>query len=50
MDGTYRAFLSTILKFDPTTLSWSQVGDMLQARDSHGASLVRAEDVEQFCG
>ena len=49
MDGTYLA-LTTILKFDPATLSWSQVGDMVQARDSHGASVVRAEDVEPFCG
>ena len=49
MDGTYLA-LTTILKFDPETLSWSQVGDMLQARASHGASVVRAEEVEQFCG
>ena len=40
---------ATILKFDPRTLSWSQVGEMDQGRGYHGASVVRAEDVEQFC-
>ena len=48
MDGTYLA-LTTILKFDPATLSWSQVGQLNHARAGHGASVVRAEDVEQFC-
>jgi len=40
---------ATILKFDPRTFSWSQVGEMDQTRNYHGASVVRAEDVEQFC-
>ena len=39
-----------VLKFDPSTLSWSKVGDMVEARGFHGVSVVRAEDVEQFCG
>ena len=43
-------YLTTILKFDPSTLSWSQVGDMHEARAFHGASVIRAEEVEQFCG
>ena len=41
--------MATVLKFDPASLSWRQVGEMVQARSSHGASVVRAEEVEQFC-
>ena len=41
--------LAIILKFDPASLSWSRVGKMTKARSSHGASVVRAEEVEQFC-
>ena len=48
-DGGYFATLATILKFDPASLSWRQVGEMVQARYLHGASVVRAEEVEQFC-
>ena len=43
------ANLASILKFDPASLSWSQVGEMAQARRYHAASIVRAEEVEQFC-
>ena len=38
-----------ILKFDPNTLSWTQMGEMFYARYDHGISVVNAEDVEQFC-
>ena len=41
--------MAFVLKFDPASLSWSQVGEMAQARSSHGASVVRAEEVEQLC-
>ena len=44
-----RTGLATILKFDPASLSWRQVGEMAQARGYHGASMVRAEEVQQFC-
>ena len=43
------ANLASILKFDTVSLSWSQVGEMAQARIYHGASVVRAADVEHFC-
>ena len=42
-------FLATILKFDASSLSWSQMGEMAKARAYHGASVVRVEEVEQFC-
>ena len=41
--------MAFVLKFDPASLSWSQEGEMAQARFGHGASVVRAEEVEQFC-
>ena len=34
-------YVATILKFDPTSLSWSLVGEMAQDRAYHGASIVR---------
>ena len=43
------ANLASILKFDTASLSWSQVGEMAMARYQHGASVVRAEEVEHFC-
>ena len=47
--GCRTNFYATILKFDPERLSWGQVGTMTRARAAHGASTVRAEDVEKFC-
>ena len=41
--------LATILKFNPSKLSWTEVGNMTQARYRHGASVVNVEDVEKFC-
>ena len=41
--------MATILKFDATSLSWSKVGEMAKARYYHAASVVRVEEVEQFC-
>ena len=38
-----------IFRFDPKTLSWTQVGEMAQARTGHAVSVVKAADVEQFC-
>ena len=44
-----RTGLATILKFDPASLTWHQVGELAEARGYHGASVVRAEEVQQFC-
>ena len=41
--------MDIVLKFDSATQSWSQVGELTKARSSHGASVVRAEEVEQLC-
>ena len=42
-------YYSGVLKFDPSKLSWTRVGNLSLARNHHGASLVNAEDVGQFC-
>ena len=47
--GGYLETTASILKFDPRSLSWSEVGEMTQARFMHGASVVNAEDVGQYC-
>ena len=39
----------TILKFEPSSLQWAEVGAMSRPRASHALSLVRAEEVEQYC-
>ena len=41
--------LATVLKFDPSKLSWTEVGNMSKTRDRHAASVVNVEDVEKFC-
>ena len=40
----------TILKFDPISLDWTEVGRMRQPRTMHGASVARLQDMEQYCG
>ena len=47
--GSYLDTTASILKFDPRSLSWSEVGEMAQARFMHGASVVSAEHVGQYC-
>ena len=47
--GCHTNYYATILKLDPTHLSWVQVGKMTHARADHGASNVKGEDVEKFC-
>ena len=40
----------TVLKFDSSSLVWTEVGRMRQPRTMHGASVARLEDMEQYCG
>ena len=39
----------TILKFDPISLVWTEVGRMRQPRTMHGASVARLQDIKQYC-
>ena len=44
-------FYNDVLKFDPITLQWTNVGAMSEGRYGHGVSVVvvKAEDVEEYC-
>ena len=44
-----RYYSDLILKFNPDNGSWSQVGQLKQARAFHGASLVNPDDIINFC-
>ena len=39
----------TILKFDPISLVWTEVGRLRQARTMHAASVARLHDIKQYC-
>ena len=39
----------TILKFDPISLVWTEVGRLRQARTMHAASVARLQDIKQYC-
>ena len=41
--------VKTILEYDITRDSYSQIGSMTQARDSHAISVVRYEDFSKWC-
>ena len=43
------SILSSVLKFDQSTLAWSQVGVLQQARTGHAMSVVNMEDVQDYC-
>ena len=38
-----------ILHFNQTTRSWTQVGQLQEARASHGVSVVNVEDIIDYC-
>ena len=46
MDTTYH---DSVLKFDPASLVWQQVGVMRQARSEHGISVVKVADIQDYC-
>ena len=43
-------YYATNNKFDVNSLTWRQVGELTKARGFHGASVVKADEVQQFCG
>ena len=45
---TYETY-NTVLKFDPSSLAWTEVGRLRQPRVMHGASVARRQDLEQYC-
>ena len=38
-----------ILQYHPDSASWTQVGQMKHGRSLHGASLVDADDIIDYC-
>ena len=41
--------LADILEWEPTPGQWRKIGSMKQARVMHGMSVVRVEDVIEYC-
>ena len=46
-DGDY---LDEIVEFSPTSGEWTVVDNMMKARDFHAISVIKADNVIQFCG
>ena len=47
-DGDYHSS-DDVLMFDPETSDWKKIGSMKTARSYHAASLVKMEEVINFC-
>ena len=45
-DGDY---LEEILEFSPTSGEWTVVDNMMEARSDHAVSVIKANNVIQFC-
>ena len=41
--------VDAILRFDPGTLAWAQVGVMAEGRAYHGMSVVTVRDIQDYC-
>ena len=45
-DGDY---LDEIVEFSPTSGEWTVLDNMMEARYYHAVSVIKADDVIQFC-
>ena len=50
LGGWGDTYLDTILRLDPDTLGWEEVGHMASARSGHGVTTLAARDIVQYCG
>ena len=41
--------VDAILRFDPASLAWAQVGVMVEGRAYHGMSVVTVRDIQDYC-
>ena len=41
--------LDEILEFSPTSGEWTVLDNMMEARGNHAVSVIKAENVIQFC-
>ena len=48
-DGLYTTKLDTILEYNITGDSYTQIGTMIQARADHAISVVKYEDFSEWC-
>ena len=49
LGGWGDTYLDTILRLDPDTLAWEEVGHMASARSGHGVTTLAARDIVQYC-
>ena len=49
LGGSDSSSTSTILEFDFTADSYTEVGNMLEARSLHAVSVVQYEEFSQLC-
>ena len=42
-------YLDEIMEFSPTSGEWTVVDNMIEARYYHAVSVIKADDVIQFC-
>ena len=49
LGGWGDTYLDTILRLDPDTLGWEEVGHMASARSGHGVTTLAARDIVQYC-
>ena len=45
-DGDY---LDEIVEFSPTSGEWTVLDNMMEARDDHAISVIKADNIIQFC-
>ena len=41
--------MDAILRFDPGSLAWAQVGVLAVGRAYHGMSVVTVRDIQDYC-
>ena len=39
----------SVLRFDPSSLQWQQVAAMARPRSHHAMSMVRVQDIQEYC-
>ena len=49
LGGWGDTYLDTILRLDPDTLGWEEVGHMASARSGHGVTTLAARDIVHYC-
>ena len=42
-------YYDDIMEFNPTSREWTVVDNMMKARDFHAISVIKADNVIQFC-